>query len=256
MISVKCKGVDIMFSSGLWAVLGISFIFIMTALGSATVFLFPKREELKLQGIMMGFSGGVMTAAAVWSLLLPAIEQAERDGAFPPWLPAAVGIAFGAMFIAVLELLQCRSSGQQRSLLFAAVTLHNIPEGMAVGLAFALAAEGEGLASALALAFGIGVQNFPEGAAVSLPLCHSGNSPAAAFGRGIASGSVEPLFAALAVLTAAYLYPLMPWLLGFSAGAMLYVSARELLPAADGLKGSFSYMLGFIIMMLLDVALG
>lgn len=245
-----------MFSSGLWAVLGISFIFLMTSLGSATVFVFPERNRLGMQSVMMGFSGGVMTAAAVWSLLLPAISQTETDGVFPPWLPAVTGLMLGAMFIAALELLRHRAQGEPRPLLFAAVTLHNIPEGMAVGLAFALAGAGEALASALALAFGIGVQNFPEGAAVSLPLSHSGMSRRKAFSRGILSGAVEPVFALLAMLAASRLYPVMPWLLGFSAGAMIYVSARELLREAEGLPGSFAYMAGFAIMMLLDVALG
>ena len=245
-----------MFSCGLWAVLGISFIFAMTALGSAAVFLFPSGKGSGLQRVTMGFSAGVMTAAAVWSLLLPAISQTETDGVFPPWLPAAAGLLLGAFFISVLELMQRRGEGEQGSLLFAAVTLHNIPEGMAVGLAFALALRGEGLASALALAFGIGVQNFPEGAAVSLPLCHRGMGRRRAFFRGILSGAVEPLAALSALLAAAYLYPLMPWLLSFSAGAMLYVSARELLQEAEGLPGSFAYMGGFAVMMLLDVALG
>lgn len=254
MISVNCKGVDIMFSSGLWAVLGISFIFLMTSLGSASVFLLPRGQSHGVQGIMMGFSAGVMTAAAVWSLLLPAIAQTETDGVFPAWLPAISGLMLGALFIALLELMQLRSGAGSRPLLFAAVTMHNIPEGMAVGLAFALAGSGESLASAVALAFGIGIQNFPEGAAVSLPLCGRGRR--AAFARGVLSGAVEPAAAALAILAAARLYPLMPWLLSFSAGAMLYVSARELLKEAEGLVGSFSYMSGFALMMLLDVALG
>jgi ZIP family zinc transporter len=245
-----------MFSCGLWAVLGIGFIFAMTSLGSAAVFLFPAGHSFALQRVTMGFSAGIMTAASVWSLLLPAIAQAEADLLVPPWMPAAFGLLLGAFFLAGLELIQRRGEGERRSLLFAAVTLHNIPEGMAVGLAFALALRGEGLSPALALAFGIGIQNLPEGAAVSLPLCQRGMRPVQAFWRGILSGAVEPLFAALAVLAAAYLYPLMPWLLSFSAGAMLYVSARELLREAEGLAGSFAYMGGFTIMMLLDVALG
>lgn len=253
MISVNCKGVDIMISSGLWALLGISFIFFMTSLGAASVLLLPKGQHCGVQGIMMGFSAGVMTAAAVWSLLLPAIAQTETDGVFPAWLPALSGLMLGALFIAWLELMQLRTGGK-RPLLFAAVTMHNIPEGMAVGLAFALAGSGEGLASAVALAFGIGVQNFPEGAAVSLPLCSHGRRRA--FARGVLSGAVEPAAAAFALLAASRLYPLMPWLLSFSAGAMLYVSARELLKEAEGLSGAFSYMSGFSLMMILDVALG
>ena len=245
-----------MFSSGLWAVLGISFIFIMTSLGSASVFMLPEGRHYGVQGIMMGFSAGVMTAAAVWSLLLPAIAQTETDGVFPAWLPAISGLMLGALFIAWLELMQLRSGTGSRPLLFAAVTMHNIPEGMAVGLAFALAGSGESLASAVALAFGIGIQNFPEGAAVSLPFCSRGHSRSAAFFRGVLSGAVEPAAAALALLAASCIYPIMPWLLSFSAGAMLYVSARELLKEAHGLPGSFAYMSGFALMMLLDVALG
>ena len=245
-----------MFTCGLWAVLGISFIFIMTSLGSAAVLIFPPGGSLALQRITMGFSAGIMTAAAVWSLLLPAIAQAEADAVFPAWLPAVSGLVLGALFVACLELIRRRGEGERRSLLFAAVTLHNIPEGMAVGLAFALALGGEAMAPALALAFGIGVQNFPEGAAVSLPLCQSGMSRRRACLQGILSGAVEPVFAFLALLAAAYLYPFMPWLLSFSAGAMLYVSARELLQEAEGLGGSFAYMGGFALMMLLDVALG
>ena len=245
-----------MFTCGLWAVLGIGFIFAMTSLGSAAVFLFPAVHSFTLQRVTMGFSAGIMTAASVWSLLLPAIAQAEADLLASPWMPAAFGLLLGAFFLAGLELIQRRGEGERRSLLFAAVTLHNIPEGMAVGLAFALALRGEGSSPALALAFGIGIQNLPEGAAVSLPLCQRGMRPVQAFWRGILSGAVEPLFASLAVLAAACLYPLMPWLLSFSAGAMLYVSARELLREAEGLAGSFAYMGGFTIMMLLDVALG
>lgn len=253
MISEYCKGVDIMFSSGLWAVLGISFIFLMTTLGSAAVFLFPEHKS-GLKAVAMGFSGGVMTAAAVWSLLLPAIEQSTADAFSPCWLPAAVSLLLGALFISCLELLPGCVQGD--GLLFAAVTLHNIPEGMAVGLAFALAGEGESLAPALTLAFGIGVQNFPEGAAVSLPLCHGGLRRSRAFFRGVLSGAVEPLFAFLAIAAAPLLYPVMPWLLGFAAGAMLYVSARELLREGDGAASSFAYIGGFALMMLLDVALG
>lgn len=243
-----------MFTYSLWAAAGIFFIFLMTSLGSATVFLFPSRDRQGLQRVMMGFSAGVMSAAAVWSLLLPAMEQTTADGRFPGFLPAAAGLIAGAAFIAALELWQ-RGRGE-RPLLFAAVTLHNIPEGLAVGLAFALAGSGEGLFSAIALAFGIGVQNFPEGAAVSLPLSQAGMSRGGAFMRGFLSGAVEPVSALLALLMAAGIYPAMPWLLSFSAGAMLYVSVNELLGKAEGVCGSFGYMFGFTLMMVLDVALG
>ncbi len=243
-----------MYTYSLMAAAGISFIFFMTVLGSATVLLFPVRKRAGLQNVMMGFAAGVMSAAAVWSLLLPAMEQTGQDGIFPIWLPAVSGLFLGAAFIACLELWQREQT--DGSLLFTAVTLHNIPEGMAVGLAFALAAGGEGAAAAMALAFGIGVQNFPEGAAVSLPLHQAGMGRAAAFFKGFLSGAVEPVFALMAMAAAAYIYPAMPWLLSFSAGAMLYVSARELLPEAVGTAGSFGYIFGFVLMMWLDTALG
>ena len=193
-----------------------------------------------------------MTAASVWSLLLPAIEQAGAESALPAWLPAALGVLLGALFILLADALQKGAAGKER-LLFTAITLHNIPEGMAVGLAFALAATGEGLAAALALALGIGVQNFPEGAAVSLPLRRLGRGRA--FLCGAASGAVEPVFGLLAFGAARWVHPLMPWLLSFSAGAMLYVTACELCPEARGRVGTMGYIGGFTLMMVLDVAL-
>ncbi len=241
-----------MVSSFLWAVGGTQFIFWMTALGASLVFFF-RGTELRFQKTLLGFAGGVMTAASVWSLLLPAIEQAGAESALPAWLPAALGVLLGALFILLADALQKGAAGKER-LLFTAITLHNIPEGMAVGLAFALAATGEGLAAALALALGIGVQNFPEGAAVSLPLRRLGRGRA--FLCGAASGAVEPVFGLLAFGAARWVHPLMPWLLSFSAGAMLYVTACELCPEAKGRAGTMGYIGGFTLMMVLDVALG
>ena len=240
-----------MASSFLWAVGGTQFIFWMTTLGASLVFFF-RGTELRFQKALLGFAGGVMTAASVWSLLLPAIEQAGAESALPAWLPAALGIVLGALFILLADALQKGAAGKER-LLFTAITLHNIPEGMAVGLAFALAATGEGLAAALALALGIGVQNFPEGAAVSLPLRRLGRGRA--FLCGAASGAVEPVFGLLAFGAARWVHPLMPWLLSFSAGAMLYVTACELCPEASGRVGTMGYIGGFTLMMVLDVAL-
>ena len=214
---------------------------------------FFRGTELRFQKTLLGFAGGVMTAASVWSLLLPAIEQAGAESALPAWLPAALGVLLGALFILLADALQKGAAGKER-LLFTAITLHNIPEGMAVGLAFALAATGEGLAAALALALGIGVQNFPEGAAVSLPLRRLGRGRA--FLCGAASGAVEPVFGLLAFGAARWVHPLMPWLLSFSAGAMLYVTACELCPEAKGRAGTMGYIGGFTLMMVLDVALG
>ena len=240
-----------MASSFLWAVGGTQFIFWMTTLGASLVFFF-RGTELRFQKALLGFAGGVMTAASVWSLLLPAIEQAGAESALPAWLPAALGVLLGALFILLADALQKGAAGKER-LLFTAITLHNIPEGMAVGLAFALAATGEGLAAALALALGIGVQNFPEGAAVSLPLRRLGRGRA--FLCGAASGAVEPVFGLLAFGAARWVHPLMPWLLSFSAGAMLYVTACELCPEAKGRVGTMGYIGGFTLMMVLDVAL-
>lgn len=240
--------------------LGTSFTFLMTALGAATVFFFARAVCERAQGALLGFAAGVMTAASVWSLILPAIEQTAAEGRLPPFLPAAVGIVLGALLLALLDEFTRQRGGERVThsdfLLLSAITLHNIPEGMAVGLAFALAADGEGLAGAAALALGIGVQNFPEGAAVALPLYQSGQSKLRAFVTGVLSGAVEPLFGVLVVLAAARVHALMPWLLSFAAGAMLYVVAEELLPRAGSRRGTCGFLVGFLFMMVLDVALG
>ena len=240
--------------------LGTSFTFLMTALGAATVFFFARAVCERAQGALLGFAAGVMMAASVWSLILPAIEQTAAEGRLPPFLPAAAGIVLGALLLALLDEFTRQRGGERVThsdfLLLSAITLHNIPEGMAVGLAFALAADGEGLAGAAALALGIGVQNFPEGAAVALPLYQSGQSKLRAFVTGVLSGAVEPLFGVLVVLAAAHVHALMPWLLSFAAGAMLYVVAEELLPRAGSRRGTCGFLVGFLFMMVLDVALG
>lgn len=249
-----------MIHSLLWAALGTGFTFLMTALGAATVFFL--RGEQPLQKPMCGFAAGVMTAASVWSLLLPAIEQA-KSFSLPAWLPAAAGILFGTLFLSALDALlphlQRRlqdESARQSALLTWAITLHNIPEGMAVGLAFALAWESGELPAAITLALGIGIQNFPEGAAIALPLRQMGRSYLRAFAIGTLSGVVEPLFGILVVLAASEVQALMPWALSFAAGAMLYVVVEELVPQAQGKSGTASFIVGFLIMMILDVALG
>ena len=241
------------------ALLGTSFTFLMTALGAATVFFFARKVCERAQGALLGFAAGVMMAASVWSLILPAIEQTEAEGRLPPFLPAAAGIVLGALTLFLLdELVRRRGGGEVHSdfLLLSAITLHNIPEGMAVGLAFALAADGEGLAGAAALALGIGVQNFPEGAAVALPLRQAGKKRGEAFLAGVLSGAVEPLFGVAAALAAVQVRPLMPWLLSFAAGAMLCVTAEELIPRAGGRDGTCAFLVGFLLMMALDVGLG
>ena len=247
-----------------WAALGTGFTFGMTTLGAALVFFLAGEPNPRFQRALLGFAAGVMTAASVWSLLLPAIDQASQ-GALPGWVPAAGGMLTGVAFLAALDALLPRlrrgrqamtASWRQTTLLMTAITLHNVPEGMAVGLAFALAAQGDGFAGAVALAMGIGIQNFPEGAAVALPLRQEGWSRPRAFAGGMLSGAVEPLFGVLVVLAAAGVAPLMPWLLSFAAGAMLYVVVEELIPQAHSRAGTCGFVVGFLIMMVLDVALG
>lgn len=247
-----------------WAALGTGFTFLMTTLGAAMVFFFAGEPRPHFQKALLGFAAGVMTAASVWSLLLPAINRSAALP-LPSWLPAAGGMLLGVVFLAALDGLLPRlrrdrgrldASWRQTTLLMTAITLHNVPEGMAVGLAFALAAGGEGLAGAAALAMGIGIQNFPEGAAVALPLRQGGWSRSRAFAGGMLSGAVEPVFGVLVVLAAAGVEPLMPWLLSFAAGAMLYVVVEELVPQAHSRAGTCGFVLGFLVMMVLDVALG
>ena len=258
-----------------WAAGGTGFTFLMTTLGAAMVFFFRKGIGAWAQKICLGFAAGVMIAASVWSLLIPAIEEAEASGG-PGWIPAAGGFILGAAFLLMLDGLiphlhpglpdpeGAPSSFKRTTLMVIAVTLHNIPEGMAVGLCFALAAQhgdDPGLyAAALTLAAGMGIQNFPEGAAVSLPMHQEGMSRWKAFLSGAASGVVEPIFGITAVLLAGRLEPLMPWLLSAAAGAMLYVVVEELIPEAHlgehSNVGTLGVMSGFLVMMVLDVALG
>lgn len=246
-----------------WAALGTGFTFFMTALGAALVFFFAGIPRPRFQKLLLGFAAGVMTAASVWSLLLPSIAQAAELH-IPGWLPAAVGLLCGVAFLSLLDAIlphlrrkqDTDPALRQNALLMSAITLHNVPEGIAVGLAFALAATGEGSVAATALALGIGIQNFPEGAAISLPLRQAGCTRGRAFLLGTLSGSVEPLFGILAVMAASGVQPLMPWLLSFAAGAMLYVVVEELVPQAHSRAGTCGFMAGFLIMMILDVALG
>ena len=244
-----------------WAALGTGFTFGMTTLGAAMVFLFTDAPRPRTHKSMLGFAAGVMTAASVWSLLLPSIERAEILGCRPVWLPAAAGLLLGVVFLAVLDAAlpklrqgETGENWQQQALLASAITLHNIPEGMAVGLAFALAAGGDSFAGAAALALGIGIQNFPEGAAIALPLREKGRWHA--FRSGMLSGVVEPVFGVLVVLAAGWAEGIMPWLLSFAAGAMLYVVVEELVPQSHSRSGTCGFVTGFLMMMVLDVALG
>ena len=248
---------------------GTGFTFSMTALGAAVVFFFRGAIGERLNRAFLGFASGVMMAAAVWSLLIPAIEQSQEQGMLP-WLPSSAGFALGGVFLYLVDKMlpwfhanyKEREAGTK--LLVLAVTVHNIPEGMAVGLAFVLAGQHSGeagyLAAAMGLALGIGIQNFPEGAAISLPVRQSGASVFQSFFTGCLSGIVEPIAGVLVFLTASVAVPFMPWLLAFAAGAMIYVVADELIPQAQPDErsnvGTIGVMAGSLIMMVLDVALG
>lgn len=250
-------------STWIWAFLGTGFTFLMTTLGAAVVFLFRGEINPQIQKVLLGFAAGVMVAASVWSLLLPAIEAASKEGT-AGWIPAAGGVMIGAAGLFWMDAWMTRKKiGGQTELLIVAVTLHNIPEGMAVGLAFALAAQQDSrpalYAAAFALAVGIGIQNLPEGAAVALPLRQAGWSAPKAFLTGTLSGMVEPVFGVGVTLAAKKIESYMPWLLSFAAGAMLYVVIEELIPEAnrgESKVGTAGVMAGFLIMMVLDVALG
>lgn len=253
-------------------VLGIGFIFLMTTLGASLVFLFRKGISEKTNSILLGFAAGIMIAASIWSLLIPAMDMSASWEKLS-FLPAAVGFMIGGLFLVLID--KCiphfhqgthheegpHSSFKKSTKLFLAITIHNIPEGLSVGFAFGAAASlGTEAAyiAALGLALGIGIQNFPEGAAVSLPMKKEIGSKKA-FMLGMGSGFVEPVFAVLGFFLAAYIEVLQPWLLAFSAGAMIFVVTEDLIPDMKLDKshaGSWGLMIGFVIMMILDVALG
>jgi len=258
----------------LFALMGTGFTFLATVLGAALVFLLRKEMSGSTQRIFLGFAAGVMIAASVWSLLIPAIEQAESAGD-SPLLPVGGGFMLGGVFLLLLDHLLphihlnsneaegLHTNWKRTTMLVLAVTLHNIPEGMAVGLAFAAAAQdtqSSALAGAIALAIGMALQNFPEGAAISLPLRSEGLSRIRSFSYGALSGIVEPIFGLLTVLIAASVSGIMPWILSFAAGAMIYVVVEELIPGVQAGEhsdtGAMSVMAGFAIMMMLDVILG
>ncbi len=258
------------------ALLATLFTWAVTALGAAGVFL-AKDIHPRLLNALLGFASGVMIAASYWSLLAPAIEMSE-GGSLPNWFPAVTGFLLGGAFLYLVDRLLphlhfqtpnigaaegLKTSWQRSVLLTLAITLHNFPEGLAVGVAFGAAATGLSdatTASAIALAIGIGIQNFPEGLAVSAPLRREGLSRGKAFMLGQASGMVEPLAGVLGAAAVFYIQPLLPYALAFAAGAMIYVCVEELIPTAKtGLHSDIAtvgVMLGFAVMMLLDVALG
>lgn len=239
---------------------GILFPFLMTALGAAIVFLFRRGVDARAQRICLGFAAGVMSAASAFSLLVPAAEQMDRSG--EAWIALPVSFLIGAAAICLLDLLIPRGDAlkdaHRKTLMMAAVTLHNIPEGMAVGLAFAAVAQGcPGAAlTAAGVALGIGLQNLPEGAAIALPLRQGGMSRGRSFLLGALSGAVEPLAAGMMLLLASRLAPVMPALMAFSAGAMMLVVFGELSPESTGRRdGALAAMIGFALMMAMDVGL-
>ena len=252
-------------------IIGLMIPFCGTAVGAAAVFFMKKALDPAVTRALTGFAAGVMTAASVWSLIIPAIEQSEQWGRLS-FLPAVIGFWAGVLFLLLIDRLIPRLSncgkGKKRSrsrtaVMVFAVTLHNIPEGMAVGVAYAGFLSGTGsmpLAGALALSMGIAIQNIPEGAIISMPLHAQGQSKSRAFLSGALSGAVEPVFGALTLIAAGLVIPAMPCLLSFAAGAMICVVARELIPEMSQEERSYTgvlfYALGFTLMMAMDVALG
>ena len=245
-----------------WIQVGVGILlpFLGTALGAAAVFLMKKALPEGTGKALSGFAAGVMLAASVWSLLIPAAEMAQAKGT-PGWIAAVSGFFLGVGFLLILD--GSVPYASRKSLLAFAVTLHNLPEGMAVGVVFAGAlAESSGvtMAGAFALSLGIALQNLPEGAIVSAPAMAGGCGKGKAFLKGVASGVVEPLGALLAFALSAAVGTVLPYVLSFAAGAMIYVVVEELIPEAHlgehSHTGTLSVMLGFLVMMILDVALG
>ncbi len=254
--------------------LGILIPFLGTTLGAACVFFMKRDMNISVQRALTGFAGGVMVAASVWSLLIPALEQASNMEIWS-FIPAAVGFWIGILFLLLLDHLiphlhrniqqpeGPKTKLKRTTMLVLAVTLHNIPEGMAVGVVLAGAMTDRAqitIASALALSIGIAIQNFPEGAIVSMPLHSEGMKKSKAFTYGVFSGIVEPIGAILTILAAGLIVPALPYFLSFAAGAMIYVVVEELIPEMSQGKhsniGTLFFAVGFTVMMILDVALG
>jgi len=255
------------------ALMGTVFTWLVTALGAAGVFL-TKEMDRRLLDAMLGFAGGVMLAASYWSLLAPAIEM-SADSGVPQWVPAAVGFLLGGAFLRLIDRVLphlhigedqpegLRVTWKRITLLVLAITLHNFPEGLAVGVAFGAVGvgfPGASLVGAMTLALGIGIQNFPEGLAVAMPLRRAGVSPSKSFWYGQLSGLVEPVAGVLGASAVLLFRPLLPYAMAFAAGAMVFVVAEDLIPESH-LEGNvdlatMGLMLGFVVMMILDVALG
>lgn len=258
------------------ALVGTGFTWFVTALGAAMVFFFKKINRHVLDS-MLGFAAGVMIAASYWSLLAPAIAMAEEDGSVPAFVPALIGFLLGGAFLWIVDKILphlhlglpiekaegIKTSWQRSILLVLAITLHNIPEGLAVGVAFGAVAAGlpsASIGAAIALALGIGIQNFPEGASVSVPLRREGLSRFKSFWYGQASGIVEPIAGVIGAAAVLVMRPILPYALAFAAGAMIYVVVEELIPesqqSGETHFATIGAMIGFAVMMTLDVALG
>lgn len=249
--------------------IGILIPFIGTTLGAGLVFFMKNKIKNEIERFLLGFASGVMIAASVWSLLIPAIETEQETGHIA-WIMPSIGFMLGILFLLLIDIIvpyfkftKEQSKLKRTTMLTLAVTIHNIPEGMAVGVIFAGFLSGNAnitYAVALALSIGIAVQNFPEGAIISLPLKGDGYSKIKSFIYGTLSGIVEPIAAVLTLCLTNIIAPLMPLILSFAAGAMIYVVAEELIPGANTLKqssiGTIGVSIGFVLMMILDVALG
>ena len=253
--------------------IGITIPFVGTVLGSLLVFFVKKNLNLKIEKMLLGFAAGVMIAASIWSLIIPSINMSSVMGKLS-FIPAAVGFLLGILFLLILDTFiphlhvnsdepeGVKSKLKKNTMLVLAVTLHNIPEGMAVGVVLAGAYYGNAImtiAGALTLAIGIAIQNFPEGAVISIPLKVNGETKPKAFLMGVMSGIVEPIFAIITILLVRYIEPVLPYLLSFAAGAMIYVVVEELIPQSQVGKhtnwATVALSLGFVLMMILDVAL-
>ena len=254
--------------------IGLAIPFLGTMLGSAMVFFMKNKMNAKLEKLLLGFASGVMIAASIWSLLIPSLDMAKEQKV-AEWIPASIGFLLGIVFLLVLDSVSphlhlnskkpegLKAKLQKVTMMVLAVTLHNIPEGMAVGVVFAgTIAQNSGitLAGAMALAIGIAIQNFPEGAIISMPLRAEGVSKSKAFFYGALSGIVEPIGALLIIFLANIFFPVLPYLLSFAAGAMVYVVIEELIPEAHEGEHSnintIGFAIGFVIMMILDITLG
>ena len=254
--------------------IGLLIPFLGTVLGSAMVFLMKDKINPKLQKILSGFASGVMIAASIWSLIIPSINMAEEQGDIS-WLPASIGFLIGVAFLLILDSIiphlhietkkpeGIKSKLKNATMMVLAVTLHNIPEGMTVGVVYAgLLAQNTNitLAGALALSIGMAIQNLPEGAIISMPLKSEGMSKTKSFLYGTLSGIVEPLGAIITILLTSIVTPILPYLLAFAAGAMIYVVVDELIPETETGEhsniGTIGVAIGFVIMMILDIALG